>query len=106
MFRLDTKLAKIRSGKYAKGDFIIADAKDGDMSNPIPGTGPIRAADGSVVRFRTRAEFLEQITQIIQQDLLDIMLTSASNLELLNEAKAYAGSAVKPAFRANDTTDI
>ena len=47
-----------------------------------------------------------QITQIIQQDLLDIMLTSASNLELLNEAKAYKGSAVKPAFRANDTTDI
>jgi hypothetical protein len=106
MFRLDQKLAKIRSGKYAKGDFIIADAKDGDMSNPIPGTGPIRAPDGSVVRFRTRAEFVDQITQIIQQDLLDIMLTSASNLELLNEAKAYKGSAVKPAFRANDTTDI
>ncbi len=36
MYRLDTKLAKIRAGKYAKGDFIIADAKDGDMSNPIP----------------------------------------------------------------------
>ena len=34
MFRLDKKLAKIRSGKYGKGDFIIADAKDGDMSNP------------------------------------------------------------------------
>ena len=106
MFRLDNKLAKIRSGKYAKGDFIIADAKDGDMSNPIPGTGPIRAADGSVARFRTRAEFLELITQIIQQDLLDIMLVSASNLELLQQAKAFKGSAVKPAFRANDTTDI
>ena len=106
MFRLDTKLAKIRAGQYQKGDFIIADAKDGDMSNPIPGTGPVRAADGSVVRFRTRAEFLEQITAIIRQDLLDIMLVSASNLELLNEAGAFAGSAVKPAFRANDTTDI
>ena len=106
MFRLDKKLAKIRSGKYAKGDFIIADAKDGDMSNPIPATGPIRGADGSVARLRTRAEFLEQITEIIRQDLLDIMLTSASNLELLTEAKAYKGSAVKPAFRANDTTDI
>ncbi|MBV1704245.1 MAG: hypothetical protein KGI57_02365 [Hyphomicrobiales bacterium] len=106
MFRLDKKLAKIRSGQYAKGDFIIADAKDGDMSNPIPGTGPIRAADGSVARFRTRAEFLDQITQIVHQDLLDIMLVSASNLELLHEAKAFKGSAVKPAFRANDTTDI
>lgn len=106
MFRYDTKMAKIRAGKYQKGDFIIADAKDGDMSNPIPGTGPIRDSAGNFVRYRTRAEFLEQITQIIRQDELDIMLTSASNLELLTEAGAYEGSAVKPAFRANDTSDI
>jgi hypothetical protein len=106
MFRANKKLEKIRAGKYAKGDFIIADAKDGDMSNPIPGTGPIRGPDGAVLRFRARAEFLEQITQIIQQDLLDIMLTSASNLEQLHAANAYKGSAVRPAFRANDTSDI
>jgi hypothetical protein len=106
MYRLDTKLAKIRAGRYAKGDFIIADAKDGDMSNPIPATGPIRAADGSFVRFRTRAEFLDMITKIVRQDQLDIMLVSAANLQLLTEAGAFAGSAVKPAFRANDTTDI
>ena len=106
MYRLDTKLAKIRAGNYAKGDFIIADAKDGDMSNPIPGTGPVRDANGKFVRHRTRAEFLDVITQIIRQDELDIMLVSASNLELLTEAGAFKGSAVKPAFRANDTTDI
>jgi hypothetical protein len=106
MYRLDTKLAKIRAGKYAKGDFIIADAKDGDMSNPIPGTGPVRDAKGNILRFRTRAEFLEMIASIIKQDLLDIMLVSAANLELLTEAGAFKGSAVKPAFRANDTTDI
>lgn len=106
MYRLDTKLAKIRAGKYAKGDFIIADAKDGDMSNPIPGTGPIRDAGGKFVRYRTRAEFLDVIAQIVRQDELDIMLVSASNLELLTEAGAFKGSAVKPAFRANDTSDI
>jgi hypothetical protein len=106
MYRLDTKLAKIRAGNYAKGDFIIADAKDGDMSNPIPGTGPVRDAKGEFLRQRTRAEFLEIITEIIRQDVLDIMLVSASNLELLTEAGAFKGSAVKPAFRANDTTDI
>jgi hypothetical protein len=106
MYRLDSKLAKIRAGRYAKGDFIIADAKDGDMSNPIPAMGPIRDAQGEFVRFRTRAEFLDIITQIVRQDELDIMLVSASNLELLNEAGAFEGSAVKPAFRANDTTDI
>ena len=106
MYRLDTKLAKIRAGNYRKGDFIIADAKDGDMSNPIPGTGPVRDADGKFVRYRTRAEFLEAIGQIVRQDLLDIMLVSASNLELLTEAGVFKGSAVKPAFRANDTSDI
>ena len=106
MYRMDTKLAKIRAGNYAKGDFIIADAKDGDMSNPIPATGPIRDAKGNLVRFRTRAEFLEMITQLIAQDVLDIMLVSASNLELLTEQGAFKGSAVKPSFRANDTTDI
>jgi hypothetical protein len=106
MYRLDTKLAKIRAGNYAKGDFIIADAKDGDMSNPIPGTGPIRDAHGKFVRYRTRAEFLDVITQLVRQDVLDIMLVSASNLELLTEAGAFEDSAVKPAFRANDTSDI
>ena len=106
MYRLDTKLAKIRAGNYAKGDFIIADAKDGDMSNPIPGTGPIRDAQGKFQRFRTRAEFLDVITEIVRQDKVDIMLVSASNLELLTEAGAFKGSAVKPAFRANDTSDI
>lgn len=106
MYRLDTKLAKIRAGNYARGDFILADAKDGDMSNPIPGTGPIRNAQGKFVRYRTRAEFLDVITQLIREDVLDIMLVSASNLELLTEAGAFKGSAVKPAFRANDTSDI
>jgi hypothetical protein len=106
MFRLDTKLAKIRAGHYKKGDFIIADAKDGDMSNPLPATGPVRRADGSVERFRTRAEFITQITELVHQDLLDIMLVSASNLELLSEAGVFKNSAVKPAIRGNDTTDI
>ncbi len=106
MYRLDQKLAKIRAGNYAKGDFIIADAKDGDMSNPIPATGNVLDGSAKFVRHRTRAEFLEMITSLIKQDILDIMLVSASNLELLTEAGAFKGSAVKPSFRANDTTDI
>ena len=31
--RLDQKLARIRNGQYTPKDFIIADAKDGDMAN-------------------------------------------------------------------------
>jgi hypothetical protein len=42
----------------------------------------------------------------VKQDIVDIMLVSASNLELLNERELFRNSAVKPAIRANDTTDI
>jgi hypothetical protein len=47
MHRLDQKLSRIRSGNYKRSDFIIADAKDGDMGPSIPGCGPKRNKDGS-----------------------------------------------------------
>lgn len=106
MYRMDEKLARIRAGKYAKGDFIIADAKDGDMGPSINSSGPHRAKDGTWSRYRTRTEFLDKVQDIIEQDVVDIMLTSVSNLEALNERGVYSNSRVKPAIRANDTTDI
>ncbi len=106
MFRLDEKLARIRAGKYTRADFIIADAKDGDMGPSMTSTGPKRAKDGSWKRYHTRTEFLNNIRAIIDQGLVDIMLVSASNLEALTEMGAVRGSVVKPAIRANDTTDI
>jgi hypothetical protein len=106
MTRLDEKLARIRAGRYTRADFIIADAKDGDMGPSLAGCGPKREADGSSTRFRTRAEFLDQIRAIVRQDIVDIMLMSASNLEWLADEGLFSGSAVKPAIRANDTTDI
>src|SRR5258706_12962558 len=106
MFRLDKKLANIRNGRYKRSDFMIADAKDGDMGPSIWSCGPHRAADGSWSRYRTRAEFLDQIKAIVAQDIVDIMLVSASNLELLTEDGTFANSHVKPAIRANDASDI
>lgn len=106
MTRFDAKLARIKAGNYKRTDFIIADAKDGDMGPSIPSCGPKLEKDCSHTRYRTRAEFLDQVKAVIAQDVVDIMLTSASNLELLMESGAYAGSNVKPAIRANDTTDI
>ena len=47
MKRLDQKLARIRAGKYKPADFIIADAKDGDMGPSLTSSGPHRAKDGS-----------------------------------------------------------
>ncbi len=38
---LDKKLDKIRNGNYQKTDFIIADAKDGDMGGGVFAPGPM-----------------------------------------------------------------
>ena len=106
MYRLDQKLSRIRAGNYKRSDFIIADAKDGDMGPSIPGCGPKRNKDGSSTRFVTKPEFQDNISAIVAQDIVDIMLLSASNLEALVEKGVFKNSAVKPAIRANDTTDI
>jgi hypothetical protein len=104
--RLDQKLARILAGRYTRSDFIIADAKDGDMGPSLTSTGPKREPDGSWSRYRTRPEFLDQIRAIVAQDVVDIMLLSASNLDVLKADGTFDGSAVKPAIRANDTTDV
>jgi hypothetical protein len=106
MLRLDEKLARIRAGGYRRSDFIIADAKDPDMGPGLHAVGPKRENDGTSKRFRTRAEFIDSIKAVLEQDIVDIMLTSASNLELLVQSGAFAGTGVKPAIRANDATDI
>ncbi|MGK9235557.1 hypothetical protein KXS07_28165 [Inquilinus limosus] len=106
MTRLDEKLARIRAGQYKRSDFIIADAKDGDMGPSLTSTGPKRAPDGSWTRYRSRDEFLDTIRQVVEQDIVDIMLVSASNLERLVESGTFKGSRVKPVIRANDTSDV
>ena len=106
MFRLDEKLARIAAGPYTRKDFIIADAKDPDMGPGLYAVGPARQDDGTSTRLRTREEFLQSIEAILEQDVVDIMLTSVSNLEQLVKRGAFKGSKVKPAIRANDTTDI
>ncbi len=106
MFRLDGKLARIRAGGYKRSDFIIADAKDPDMGPGLHSVGPARERDGSSKRLRTRAEFIDSVEAVIRQDIVDIMLVSASNLERLVQRDAFAGTGVKPAIRANDASDI
>jgi len=103
---MDEKLARIRSGAYTRRDFMIADAKDGDMGGGVRMGGPKRRADGTPDGFRTRRDYLDGIRAILAQDIVDIMLVSPSNLELLDEEGAFGGSAVKPAIRANETSDI
>lgn len=105
MTRMETKLDNIRSGRYQRSDFMIADAKDADMGSGIAGLGTVRNPDGSPQRYRTRQEFLDTIVEIIDQDIVDIMLVSPSNLDQLHKRGAFRNSEIKAAIRANDTTD-
>lgn len=104
---LDQKLRAIRANPSGAKEFIIADAKDADMAFGIgaPGRSPERH-DGEV-RFRTLAEYRDQIRSIARSELVDIMLMSASTNEALTIGeRLFDDLAVTPAARANDTTDI
>jgi hypothetical protein len=106
MTRLDDKLARMRAGSDKRTDFIIADAKDPDMGPGLHAIGPARLPEAAAPRLQTREEFLKSIEAVISQDVVDVMLTSVSNLEKLVERNAFVRSRIKPAIRANDTTDI
>ncbi len=100
---LDAKLAAIRDGEYEPTDFIIADAKDGDIGFGAAAPGPDRDTPG---RFKTRASHLDAIRDITKSGLVDVMLMSASTGQRLSKDGLFKGSKVTPAIRLNDTTDI
>jgi hypothetical protein len=102
MKSLDAKLAKIRAGKYAPKDFIIADAKDGDMGFGTAAPGPRRDGEG----LKSKPQYLDAMVEMTKSGLVDIMLMSASSAETLHGRKVFAKSSVTPAVRLNDTTDI
>jgi DhnA family fructose-bisphosphate aldolase class Ia len=103
MKTLETKLANISDGRYTPNDFIIADAKDGDIgfgrAAPVP--DPQRPG-----RHLPRATHLQAIREMTKSGLVDIMLMSASTCERLSEEGLFKESPVTPAIRLNDTTDI
>ena len=104
---LDQKLAAIHADPSGCREFILADAKDADMAFGIgaPGRSPERH-DGEV-RFKTLADYRQQIREITQQGIVDIMLMSASTSDVLAvQERMFENSHVTPAIRANDTTDI
>jgi len=112
MKRFDRKLTNILNGSTASTDFIIADAKDADMAfgvtAPGPQTGSCRHGyNESEGCWKTLCQYREQIRAVIAQDIVDIMLLSASNLEHLGiREKLFQNSAITPAARANDTSDV
>lgn len=104
--RYDEKISRIRNGNYKKGDFIIADAKDADLSGGILTTGLLRNASGVTMGKRSRQDFISEIETIVEDDIVDIMLASTRTIEALIHSDCYKNSSVKLAFRANDTSDV
>ena len=102
---LDQKLAAIHADPSGARDFIIADAKDADMAFGIGAPGQSPEMHAGEVRFRTLAEYRDQIRQIVRQGHVDIMLMSASTNDLITiQEGLFDNSHVTPAARANDTT--
>lgn len=100
---LDTKLANIHANPHGAKDFILADAKDADMATGLAATGK----DPVTGKQRSLAEYRDQMREIIRQGLVDIILMSASTMDLLAiHERLFASSHITPAVRANDTTDI
>lgn len=98
---LDRRLEAIARHPSSK-DFILADAKDADMAFGIAATGTRR--DGG---HPSLAEYRNKIRDVVKQGLVDIVIMSASTNELLAlDERIFDGTAVTPAARANDTSDI
>jgi DhnA family fructose-bisphosphate aldolase class Ia len=105
--RLEKKLQRIRKDPSGANDFIICDAKDGDMGGGIPMPGPVLDQKGKPTgRYKTAEDHLAQVTALVEQDILDMMLLSLGNLDRLNAGGVFSGSRMGTAIRANDTTDI
>ncbi len=107
MKRLDQKLENILAGKYRPTDFIIADAKDGDVGFATTAPGPVLGPDGKPTgTLKTLNDYLDQIRSIVKAELADIMLMSISTFDRLTSEGLFDNSGTMPALRFNDSTDI
>ncbi len=102
---LDRKLKRIVEGKYTPKDFIVADAKDPEMSAGVSSPGPrdLSKPDGPFENVQT---FRRSITEMVEKGGLDILLAAASSLEAVSDEGLFKKSPVTAAIRANDATDI
>src|SRR5437588_3035377 len=101
MKSLDQKIANIRANPTGAKDFILADAKDADMAAGLaaPGKDPVTG------RMRSLAEYRDQMREIVRQELVDIMLMSASTSEVLTiRERLFDRSQVTARARATATT--
>lgn len=102
----DLKLRRIHADPSCR-DFILADAKDGDMGFGVSAPGKRLPSDSAGPPLRSLAEYRAQMREITRQGLVDIMLMSVSSSHQLTIVeRLFDNSSVTPAIRANDTSDI
>jgi hypothetical protein len=107
--RMYAKLSRIVSGDYTPKDFIIADAKDGDMGGGAEAVGleERSVADLGKIQIATPMTYYrDSMKEMVESDLVDIMLMSLSSAEALAKEAVFTDSKVTPAIRLNDATDI
>ena len=102
LLKLDQKLDRIRSGDYTPQDFIIADAKDGDMGGGAGATG----IDSQTGCARPAAFYRAAMKEMAASGMVDIMLMSLSSAEALATEDVCLSNNVTPAVRLNEGTDI
>ena len=103
---LDLKIQRILADPGC-GDFILADAKDADMGFGLAAPGINYGEDAENYPFQSMDQYRQAMRDVTRQGLVDIMLMSASSNEILTiQERLFDDSAVTPAARANDTTDI
>ena len=107
--RMTEKLSRIVSGNYRPQDFIIADAKDGDMGGGADAIGieeRYLPSLGNVQMAIPMQYYRNAIKEMVESDLVDIMLMSLSSAEALVREGVFSNSKITPAVRLNDATDI
>lgn len=103
---LDTKLTDIHSNSDSKA-FILAYAADSDMGGGILAPGQAYPPRRDRPGLDSMQDYYEGLTAIVEQGKLDILLASVSTMDVLaREKKLFENSAMTPAIRANDATDI
>jgi len=103
---LDEKLARIAADPGCR-DFILADAKDADMAFGLAAPGLKRQPTDGQSPFHSIHDYRANIRAIVEQQLVDIMLMSASTSDVLAaRERLFESGPITPAIRANDTSDI
>ena len=103
---LDIKITRILADRSCR-DFILADAKDADMAYGLSAPGLSPEQHSGEAKFKSLDQYRQQIREVIAQGLVDIVLMSASSNEVLTiRERLFENSAITPAIRANDATDI